>query len=246
MPAESFLFREISFDTYHYTDNRAGVDCHYLACMKKGRCRIVSEGTSVDIETGDIFYIPKGCRYESFWHGESEIRFDSYGFTMFPLPDGKSFPVQVIPCGAEEQALARRLSEDKSVSCQSLSVFFGLLHRLLPHMAVNAPTKDIHICAQAEAFLAENPTASNAKAAQFCMVSESTLYAAFRNARHTTPNEVRQKLCVERAVSLLTTTDLSIEHISSSLGFSSTSYFRKILKKHLGLTPRQIRRTSVY
>ena len=246
MPAENFLFREINFETYHYTDNRAGVDLHYLARMKEGRCRIVSEGKTVELKAGDIFYIPNGCRYESFWYGETHVCFDSFGFTLFPLQNGQRFPVQVISCTEEERALAQQLSENRDISCQSLALLFSLLHSLTPHMVTDMPSKESRICAAAEAFWTKNPTADNAEAAKSCMVSESTLYAAFRTARGVTPNELRQRICVERAVSLLTTTDLSIERISSDLGFSSTSYFRKILKKYLGLTPRQVRNTSVY
>ena len=37
-------------------------------------------------------------------------------------------------------------------------------------------------------------------------------------------------------------TDKKIEEISSMLNFSSSSYFRKILKQHTGKTPREIRK----
>ena len=43
---------------------------------------------------------------------------------------------------------------------------------------------------------------------------------------------------------LVETTGLSVEEISNELQFSSSSYFRKILKKHLGKTPSEIRRTN--
>ena len=49
-----------------------------------------------------------------------------------------------------------------------------------------------------------------------------------------------------KAVELLITTDMQVEEISSLLNFSSTSYFRKVLYKHTGKTPREIRRTSPF
>ena len=48
------------------------------------------------------------------------------------------------------------------------------------------------------------------------------------------------------AVELLTTTDKTVEEISSLLRFSSAAYFRKVLRKHTGLTPKQIRKKSIY
>ena len=56
-----------------------------------------------------------------------------------------------------------------------------------------------------------------------------------------TPNEMRQQIAVEMAVKLLITTEKSVQQISDKLGFSSTDYFRRILRKHTGKTPRQIR-----
>ena len=57
---------------------------------------------------------------------------------------------------------------------------------------------------------------------------------------------MKQEILCEKAVQLLTTTDLSVEEISNRLLFSSSSYFRKIFKKYTGKTPRQIRKDSQY
>jgi len=46
------------------------------------------------------------------------------------------------------------------------------------------------------------------------------------------------------SVHLLTSTDLSPSQISDSLGFSSVSYFRKVLRQHTGQSPLQIRKTQ--
>ena len=48
---------------------------------------------------------------------------------------------------------------------------------------------------------------------------------------------------VEKAKQLLMTTNISVEEISRMLNFSSASYFRKILKKYSGKTPKEIRKT---
>ena len=73
---------------------------------------------------------------------------------------------------------------------------------------------------------------------------ETALYTAFRRVRNTTPNTQRQIILCERAVELLTTTDRPIEEISTQLGFSSSAYFRKIIRAHTGLTPRMIRQNA--
>ena len=57
-----------------------------------------------------------------------------------------------------------------------------------------------------------------------------------------TPNEYRQIRLCEIGIELLSTTDKKVEEICNILHFSSSSYFRKILKKYTGCTPSEIRK----
>ena len=82
--------------------------------------------------------------------------------------------------------------------------------------------------------------------ARYCNVSLSGLYGIFQKVLEKTPNEVRQEIQCKNAVHLLTTTNLSVEEISSRLHFSSSSYFRKILRKHTGKTPLAIRKGAQF
>lgn len=68
-------------------------------------------------------------------------------------------------------------------------------------------------------------------------VSKSVLYKKFQNHVHCTVGEYINKKRVERAVQLLTNTSLSMEDISQKCGFSSGSYFTKIFKQNMGVTP---------
>lgn len=63
----------------------------------------------------------------------------------------------------------------------------------------------------------------------YCEISESGLYPIFQRVFQKTPLEIKQEILCEKAVQLLTTTDLSVEEISNRLLFSSSSYFRKVL-----------------
>lgn len=68
-------------------------------------------------------------------------------------------------------------------------------------------------------------------------VSKSVLYKKFRDRFRCTVGEYLNKERVEYAVQLLNTTPLSMEEISQKCGFSSASYFTKIFKQHMGVTP---------
>ena len=78
--------------------------------------------------------------------------------------------------------------------------------------------------------------------ARHCSMSESGLYAFFREYAGTTPIDMKHRMKVEQAIGLLATTDLSIEEISDRLKFSSAAYFRKIVKEQTGKTPSALRR----
>ena len=122
--------------------------------------------------------------------------------------------------------------------------FYSVLADLLPYMQHEQITREETVCNLAIAYMTQNTGCSIAEIARHCHVSESSLYAAFRNVRNTTPNTQRQIILCERAVELLTTTDRPIEEISTQLGFSSSAYFRKVMREHTGMTPRQIRQSA--
>ena len=87
----SFLFQEMNLRNTNHRDNSAGVPLHYLGYMKKGRGLLVLEKGRVELNTGDMFYIPKGCRYHSYWIGEPEVSLDSLGFGFLPDGTGRGY-----------------------------------------------------------------------------------------------------------------------------------------------------------
>ena len=90
----------------------------------------------------------------------------------------------------------------------------------------------------------ERPDTSTRAIARFCGVSESTAYHVIKKELGKTPNQLRQEAKCQQAVRLLTCTDLSVEEISTRLGFSSSSYMRKLLRLTTGKTPLQIRKAA--
>ena len=59
-----------------------------------------------------------------------------------------------------------------------------------------------------------------------------------------TPNDYRLKVKCKKGIEYLLTTDKTVEEISSLTGFSSASHFRRVLKLHMGLTPKEVRKDS--
>lgn len=244
--SDCFRFIEISLYKYHHTDNRRGSPQHYIAYMEKGNCRLVSSEHTVEVREGDIFYIPMGLGYQSYWYGNSEIRFHSYGFSFFPDAEHRNYILQKINC---DSALKERVATipmmQQAIDSRTLGEFYSILAELRPLMKTEPTGRDEHIYRLARKYIYDDPEARASELARLCGISETTLYSACKRASGKTPNGIRQEILSEKAALLLTSTDRSVQEISDMLGFSSTSYFRKMLKRETGKSPREIRKNSV-
>jgi len=241
-----FRFVSISFAKRHVTDNRGGVDRHFIGYMRQGHVTLETEGRTVTARAGEAFYIPSGCRYISRWEDAENIRFESFGFMLFPDRTNRHYPLQKLYPDAEGFRLLDALAENPEVSCRSVGLLFTFLGRMLPRMESEPLDARAAIVEKAVSYMAQNLEFSAQELARHCSTSQSGLYAAFQQSAGITPVEMKHRLQAERAVTLLTTTDLSVEEISSQLGFSSAAYFRRVLRQITGKTPREIRKASLY
>lgn len=237
-----FTFFRFRYNTYHYTDNRQGSPTNYLAYLIQGQCEIISEDKNLKLKAGDLFFIPKGLRYQSVWKGENGIDFLSFGFSELHIKVPFDFDLQILPCNAEiVQKLMRIPTNGKDIDCKTLSLFYDAMSDILPHMQSVTP-KDGALVERIKQCIRQHPYVSMQELAVLCAISAPYLYAVFRKNVGITPNEYRQKVLCKMGISLLLTTDKKVEEIAEILHFSSASYFRKILKKHTGSTPKQIRK----
>ena len=74
--------------------------------------------------------------------------------------------------------------------------------------------------------------------------SKTVLYQRFRQAFDCTVSEYINSRRVERSAELLRSTDMSVEEIAQRTGFSGTSYYCKIFKKQMGISPFRYRRAE--
>lgn len=239
---KGFRFVQYRYGKYRCTDCSQGSDRHFIGYLEQGHCKLVSQDVTLEVSAGEAFYIPMGLPYRSYWHGE-QVCFRSYGFRFFPEAQNRSFALQKLPPDFVPMILEIPLQRTPD-SC-ALSALFGLLGKLVPRMTLSPLGMHHALLLQAMDYMHENPQCTNEQVAAHCCISPATLYTLFRRESGSTPNEARQAMAVKKAVQLLTTTDLPIQHISDQLHFSSTSYFRKVLRKHTGKTPMQIRKANI-
>lgn len=241
-----FRFLTITLAKNHVTDNRGGTDRHFIGYLQQGHVTLETGDRVITADAGEAFYIPCGCRYVSTWTGESQIRFKSLGFRLFPDGANRRYLLQKLKLDAEAVRLLEEISADQTVSCRSVGLLFSLLGHLLPAMESEPVDPRAAIVEKAIACMVLNPEFGAEELSRYCGTSQSGLYAAFKQSAGITPVEMKHRLQAERAETLLTTTDLSVEEISSRLGFSSAAYFRRVLRQITGKTPREIRKASLY
>lgn len=240
--SNGFIFRTIVFNTFHHTDNRAGAPSHYFAYMISGSCKITTDFETVSINEGDIFYIPNKCSYQSYWHGNPEIKFISLGFAYLPNFDNTVYPIQVVPYNAEATEIFHLLSNTIQLSARDIGLFYTLAGILLPLMSHKKLCRTKEIVEYTKKYLIQHPYAKTSELAKNCAISEAALYSAFHKSSDITLNQLRNNLLLEKAKDILITTDKPIEHISDLLQFSSASYFRKKFKQYFNMTPKEMRK----
>ena len=239
---KSFVFKYLRFSHYKYTDNSEGVHANYLAYMVEGHARLRTDTETVEIGEGDLFFIPDGCKYRSYWYGDPKIEFISLGFGCLPNFENRSYPPQILPWDGEAVAVMRSLAQKKTLDGADVGRFYTLLGSFLPRMTYRRKTGQSDLVERAKRLILADPHLSTGELAKRCAVSESALYAAFKKSSDRSILEFRRDTVMERAKELLISTDDPVEEISRRLAFSSGAYFRKCFKERFGVSPRALRK----
>lgn len=224
----------------NHTDSTQGAPSHFLAKMHKGVGRFVGEEYDLSFKPGDMFYIPKGFRYHSYWNDDSgEVVWDSFGFDW--LPEENSYPPQLLhPTTAESELFENLTQSVKKTDCAAVGGFYTLMSSLTKNMVAYERIEPSELFISAGEYLKKNSQLSVGEIAKLCGVSESGLFAEFHKFG-TTPVKFRLKAQIDRAADLLVRTDMSVEEISDLCGFISLSYFYRVFKKATGKTTRELR-----
>ena len=159
--------------------------------------------------------------------------------------ENTKFDLQVFACDKKIASKIIRISTDgRNIRCKDLSLFYDVISNIIPHLTYYPENKKEIAVDKIKQCIHRNPYCSLSEIALMCNISQPYLYSLFKEVTHITPNNYRQKVLCEIGVKLLTTTDKKIEEIAGMLSLSSGSYFRKLIKKHTGFIPREIKRTS--
>lgn len=244
---KNFNFNIYKYQKYRFTDHsKVPVPCHFFGCIIKGTAKIKTAKTELLLKPNEIFYIPKGLRYQSQWFGDcnGEIAFYSFGFYISPLAN--AFLLQKVHPSTKAKELFTQLCKEIPFTGKGIGLLYYFFEEISGGMQAAKKLYTHPTVEKAIEYLNENPNQKISEIAALCNISESGIYLLFKKYLQKTPNDIRLEVLTEKAVALLSTTNLSVQEISDSLGFSSTSYFRKILQSHIGKTPSAIRKAAVF
>ncbi len=246
---KTFNFRTIQFTSFHHTDNSKGISCHFIARMRSGSGIIKTiDGNELCLKAGDIFYLPMGLQYHSYWNfdktKEQSVSWESYGFIHWPVHNEVRYIMQKISPSEVAIQWLDHLYLNQAVSPASVGYLYLFLSEVLPKFQIAELDSKSILLQKAFNYIHQNENFTVPELAHSCGISESGIYSLFRDYANTTPIEFKHHLISERAVSLLTTTDMSVEMIANTLGLCSSAYLRRILKKQINQTPSQIRKNS--
>ena len=134
----SFFFTTYIYKVKKHVDNSSGITCHYIGRMQKGSGRIVTDnGTELQLNSGDVFYLPQGLRYHSYWFPSKRDEYvvlESYRFTYFPCKSGKRYILQKIYPNETAVNTLDRLAAEKTVRCSSIGLLYAFLGEVFPSM----------------------------------------------------------------------------------------------------------------
>ncbi len=237
------MFRVLSFTTSKFTDNTHGVDTHFFGRLRKGSGTLTTlSGEILKLNAGDLFYIPLGLRYRSDWKPDSEgkLEWESYAFSSFPPSVDKQYLLQSFTLSPDASGYLDRIAYGSSERPEAIGYFYLFMDAALAVMKERHPDSARALLDKAKSYITQNPNFKVGELARACNMSESGLFALFQK-QGLTPIELKHRVLVEKAVTLLSSTDLSVTEISDRLGFGDPGYFRKIFRRIIGKTPTEVR-----
>ena len=248
--------RHSRFESSHYFDASAGSVNSSFIYIVQGNLSINAGVEKLELEKGDLFYIPEGIRYTAVWSGNPQIEYYNFNVVSNSYDSSLSsggFALQKIEAlsNAETLDTVKRVfelmqTEERVKKIEALGLYYCFYAKAFPLLAVAEPPKYSPLLIKALDYIEKHYTEnfSISALATHCYVSESRLHHIFTEKLGQTPIKYRNALRVEKAAHDLRAAALSIEAIAEKYGFNSPTYFRETFKEYTGMTPTEYRRVA--
>ncbi len=258
--AKEFCLSDFGVQKVHYHggatfDTMHGKQQTNIGYMKRGSCVFSTAFTSIELNAGDMIYIPEGTRYTSKSTGTPDVLYYCLHASFRAGKDGTRFDhkfgMQKIDAlsnsdfGEITAQLHTLLEKGDDLSrIVAIGKFYDMFATVLPHLKTATAPDCSPSVLKALTFIEEHlcEEYSTAELAKECFVSESRLYHLFREEMHTTPVTYKNELRILRSIEYIKSGYMTVEEISEELGFRSASYFRRVFKDITGMSPMEYRK----
>ena len=211
-----------------------------LAFRRKGGGTLSCGGKVYTLQPGDVLYMPQGLSYDHCYTDTDLLLFH------FVTAENDSEPEIYRLKNPEEVGLqfqkAAVLWEEKAPGylAKCISIFYKILSMLAEDDASGRlPAHFI----QAVSLLNENFCQNDLRIGYICKqaaISQTVFRQLFRQYYGKSPVEYLTDLRLEHARALIAG-DENVEAAALASGFSDAKYFARVVKRHFGCTPRQLK-----
>lgn len=236
--------------------------CYVMHMVTKGSGELCKNGIAYKIKPGDAFLIYPGEDYvyhasqDDPWHYmwigfhgiQAEEMMRKAGFSP-------EHPVISVSNMDKLQKIMERMLKANDLTyvndLQRMSALYELLAELIEHSDVTAekesekePIERLYV-RTAVNIIMNTYNQRNVKVAELAErigISRSYLSTIFKKEMHMSPQEFMICYRMERAVSLLTRTNNSINAIAEEVGYNDALSFSKVFKKRYGVSPQEYRK----
>lgn len=214
-------------------------------------------GGSIQVEPGDIIFVPITSRYISRWEAKPRASYVSMHFIFDDsavFSRQKNFMLQKVRLEGLEslkedfEYVLRHYNRDEAAVLAVLGKFYSIMSRILPELKKRDPEVVDARISKAVAYMEQHYDGkiSIDELAEVSNMSVPRFYPNFKREMGVTPVEYLNHYRVSRAIILLMQDEaLTVENISDMVGFESPEYFRRVFKKVTGRTPREYRGISM-
>lgn len=239
-------FATHNFKNYHFCRGNNSKRKTRIGIILKGSGTYLYLNKKLDVNEGDVVFIPENIFCYSEWHGTPDI--EVLYISCFIHYEGFRYEPQTLVCDDETKAsllkISSLLSSDYVDELEAYSIFYKILKNVLPQMKQSniAFDKTLQIAVE---YISENWDKDFAISdlAKKCCISESSLYHLFQKEMGQTPVSFLNSIRINKAIEFLETTNYSISTISNLVGFNSENHFRKVFSLLTGTTPLKYRKS---
>lgn len=245
---KNILISRYELHDFHYSViHSAGPDIFFkkpcIGYIKKGYAKFLYNGKTIYAYRGDLIYIAYETRYRSIWYGNPDIEWYSIDFDFNSKYAFYEFRFQILRNYSSE-LFEKMYQAYKSSPMLSISFFYRLLDDIYNKLEATSTSATFPVIAPAVKYIEENyqKSFSVKSLAELCHISESGFFKLFKEVTGVTPVTYKHNIMIQHAIDMISNTSLSIEEISSLVGFPSSNYFRKVFADMTGTTPKKLRK----